>query len=50
MADIEFENERTFKCRTAELESLKSEVKIEMLKRRNWFISKGKYENWWNCE
>ena len=25
-------------------------IKVEKLKRRNWFISKGKYENWQNCE
>ena len=25
-------------------------MKIEKIKRRNSFISKGKYENWQNCE
>ena len=26
---------------------LEYEIKVEKLKRRNWFISKGKYENYW---
>ena len=29
---------------------LEYEIKVEKLKRRNWFISKSKFENWQNCE
>ena len=25
-------------------------IEVKKLKRRNWFSSKGKYENWQNCE
>ena len=32
------------------LKSIKSEIKIEKLKHRNWYLSKVKYENCQNSE
>ena len=36
-------------CQSREF-PLEYEIKVKKLKHRNWFISKGKYENWHNCE